>query len=67
MNALRTVVVAVNLFFAAVVNAQPDSPTPGQRAARTLPEPYATKSVINHPKVIDWPDDKTPQAPDGFR
>lgn len=34
---------------------------------RTLPEPYATESVINHPEVIGWPNDKTPRAPEGFR
>ena len=49
------------------MHAQPDSATFGEQAARTLPEPYATKSVIHHPKVIGWPNDKTPQAPDGFQ
>ena len=32
-----------------------------------LPEPYATKSVIHHPKVIRWPKGKSPIAPDGFK
>lgn len=31
-----------------------------------LPEPYATKLVSNHSKVIGWPDNKTPVAPEGF-
>ena len=31
-----------------------------------LPEPFDTKSVVKHPKVIGWPADKTPKAPDGF-
>jgi len=31
-----------------------------------LPEPYATKSVENYSKVIGWPVDKRPIAPDGF-
>ena len=35
--------------------------------AKTLPAPYATKSVIKHPQVIGWPEGKRPQAPKGFR
>ncbi|MFT3910866.1 MAG: sorbosone dehydrogenase family protein [Ferruginibacter sp.] len=31
-----------------------------------LPEPYATKSVINFSKVIGWPAGKMPVAPAGF-
>ena len=31
-----------------------------------LPAPYATESVTKHPKVIGWPKDKKPQAPEGF-
>ncbi len=31
-----------------------------------LPEPYATKSVINFSKVIGWPAGKSPVAPAGF-
>lgn len=31
-----------------------------------LPPPNATKSVVKHPKVIGWPKDKTPKAPEGF-
>jgi glucose/arabinose dehydrogenase len=32
----------------------------------SLPEPYATKSVKNFCKVTGWPENKTPQAPEGF-
>ena len=32
----------------------------------TLPPPFATKSVRNSSKVIGWPNDATPKAPDGF-
>jgi len=32
----------------------------------TLPPPYATKSVSNNSKVIEWPAGKTPVAPAGF-
>lgn len=31
-----------------------------------LPPPFETKSVVKHPKVIGWPADKMPTAPDGF-
>lgn len=31
-----------------------------------LPPPFETKSVTKHPKVIGWPEGKTPKAPDGF-
>lgn len=32
----------------------------------TLPPPFATKSVRNNSKVIDWPEGKMPVAPAGF-
>ncbi|MCM0668749.1 PQQ-dependent sugar dehydrogenase [Flavobacterium tyrosinilyticum] len=32
----------------------------------TLPPPYATESKSNNSKVIGWPTDKTPKAPEGF-
>ena len=31
-----------------------------------LPPPHATPSVVNFPKVVGWPADKTPTAPPGF-
>jgi glucose/arabinose dehydrogenase len=34
--------------------------------APTLPEPYATPSVVNFPIVVGWPEGRTPKAPDGF-
>jgi glucose/arabinose dehydrogenase len=39
----------------------------GQPAGKTLPEPYATKSVKNFSKVIGWPGEKKPVAPHGFK
>ncbi len=33
----------------------------------SLPPPYETKSVKNFSKVIGWPENKTPVAPDGFK
>jgi glucose/arabinose dehydrogenase len=32
----------------------------------SLPAPFATKSVNNQSKVVGWPADKTPVAPEGF-
>jgi glucose/arabinose dehydrogenase len=32
----------------------------------TLPPPFATKSVRNSSRVIGWPGDAAPKAPDGF-
>jgi glucose/arabinose dehydrogenase len=34
--------------------------------ADSLPEPYATKSARNFSKVLGWPENKRPVAPDGF-
>lgn len=36
-------------------------------ARKDLPDPFATKSTIKHPKVVGWPADKMPKAPPGFR
>ena len=33
----------------------------------SLPPPYETKSVKNFSKVIGWPENKAPVAPDGFK
>ncbi len=38
----------------------------GYTAAVNLPAPYATPSVRNVSKVIGWPKDKVPVAPEGF-
>jgi len=35
-------------------------------SAQALPEPYATKSVTNHPDVTGWVEGKMPVAPSGF-
>lgn len=31
-----------------------------------LPPPFSSESVTKESKVIDWPEDKTPKAPEGF-
>jgi glucose/arabinose dehydrogenase len=45
----------------AAVRASVDAATP------SLPQPYATPSAVNFPLVVDWPEGRTPRAPDGFR
>lgn len=35
-------------------------------ALGTQPEPYATESVVNHPRTIGWPDGRKPTAPRGY-
>jgi glucose/arabinose dehydrogenase len=37
-----------------------------QQKEPDLPKPYATPSAVHHPKVIGWPQGKTPKAPEGF-
>ncbi|WP_230769604.1 PQQ-dependent sugar dehydrogenase [Sphingomonas sp. Leaf4] len=37
---------------------------PGLKAQ---PEPYATKSVVNHPVTIGWPEGRKPTAPAGWQ
>ena len=43
------------------------SDTSSATNALNLPEPNATKSVMNFSKVIGWPKGKTPVAPAGFK
>ena len=35
--------------------------------AETQPQPYATESVVNHPRTIGWPEGRTPVAPRGYQ
>ena len=35
--------------------------------APTQPEPYATGSVVNHPRTIGWPEGRAPVAPRGYK
>jgi glucose/arabinose dehydrogenase len=39
----------------------------GAWGQKSLPEPYASKSVTNHPDVMGWTEGKTPVAPAGFK
>ena len=47
------------LLVAASVSADPP--------ASKLPAPFETKSANHHPKVIGWPEGRTPTAPPGFK
>lgn len=59
---------AITCSFLLVILSQLLSAQVGQDPRPTdLPAPYASKSVINHPKVIGWPEDKSPKAPEGFK
>lgn len=62
MYFFRFLLIAVYfLGFSALVAQQRQDPT-----ATKLPAPFESKSVIKHPKVIGWPADKKPVAPEGF-
>jgi glucose/arabinose dehydrogenase len=39
----------------------------GEQIAANLPKPNATPSVTKFPKVLPWPEGKTPQAPQGLK
>ena len=41
-------------------------PGSGVIGLASQPEPYATKSVVNHPRTIGWPKDRKPVAPRGY-
>jgi glucose/arabinose dehydrogenase len=42
------------------------SKAPNTTENDSLPPPYATKSSVNFSKVVGWPKDVTPKAPEGF-
>ncbi len=56
----------VILTFAACSNSHNSRQKPVSYSIEDLPEPYATPSVNNGPKVTGWPAGKTPVAPAGF-
>jgi glucose/arabinose dehydrogenase len=61
---MRTILAAVSaLGLAAGGMAQTPPPVLG---LKTQAEPYATASVVNHPKTIGWPDGRKPVAPRGY-
>lgn len=39
---------------------------PGVGPAPKLPEPHHSPSAVNFSRVIGWPEDRTPVAPEGF-
>jgi glucose/arabinose dehydrogenase len=56
----------LGVLVASVLVQVPRAPA-GDEPMPELPRPYATPSVVKHPKVIGWPRDRTPSAPEGFR
>lgn len=55
------------LFLAAAVQAgSAHAQSPKIVGLSPQPEPYATESVINHPRTIGWPEGRTPVAPRGY-
>lgn len=69
---MKTLLAAASLFAFATASyaqtgAQPmPSKDPGVVGLESQPAPYATPSVTNHPRVIGWPDGRTPTAPRGY-
>lgn len=47
--------------------AQSPRDKPGDRSAPELPRPFATPSVVKHPKVVGWSKGRTPTAAAGFQ
>ncbi|WP_209569814.1 sorbosone dehydrogenase family protein [Sphingomonas sp. PvP018] len=61
---MRMILAAVSVLgLAAGAMAQTPPPVLG---LKTQAEPYATASVVNHPKTIGWPDGRKPVAPRGY-
>lgn len=57
----------VGVLIAGFALAQQTAEKSGGKAGAELPRPFATPSVVNHPKVIGWPKGRTPAAAAGFR
>ena len=61
MKTILAVVSVVSLTSGAVAQK-----TPAVVGLKTQAEPYATASVVNHPRTIGWPEGRKPKAPQGF-
>lgn len=59
------IVAAVSLAALAGTATAQSAPQP-VLGAPTQAEPYATESVVHHPRTIGWPDGRTPVAPRGY-
>ncbi|WP_420844057.1 PQQ-dependent sugar dehydrogenase [Lacipirellula parvula] len=55
------------MFFTAILSVSIGNAEAPREAFHKLAAPYATKSVIHHPKVIGWAKGKSPVAPEGFK
>ena len=52
-----------SILFAGAAHAQSTAKVVG---LAPQPEPYATESVVNHPRTIGWPEGRKPVAPRGY-
>lgn len=62
-NAIVTSLILLPAMLAGTAQAQTGAKIVG---LGTQPEPYATESVVNHPRTIGWPDGRKPVAPRGY-
>jgi glucose/arabinose dehydrogenase len=62
-NAIVTSLILFPALLAGTAQAQTGAKVVGLGAQ---PEPYATGSVVNHPRTIGWPDGRKPVAPRGY-
>jgi glucose/arabinose dehydrogenase len=62
-NAIVTSLILLPTLLAGTAQAQTGAKVVG---LGTQPEPYATESVVNHPRTIGWPDGRKPVAPRGY-
>jgi len=61
------IAMAISLFIAFTSSSKAGGNPQTTGPAPTLPEPFATSSAVKFPKVIGWPEGRTPSAPEGFR
>lgn len=65
MRSIAVVALAASASLPATATAQTEpSPVLG---AKSQDAPYATESVVNHPRTIGWPAGRTPVAPRGYQ
>jgi len=61
---MKTILAAVSLL--SLTSGAVAQQTPAVVGLKAQAEPYATASVVNHPKTIGWPEGRKPKAPQGF-
>jgi glucose/arabinose dehydrogenase len=61
---MKTILAAAGVL--SLANGAVAQKTPSVVGLKTQAEPYATASVVNHPKTISWPEGRKPKALQGF-